>query len=139
MVHCEVPKLVSEARVGDADQRFGTLTQRSAAKMGDAVLGDDFVDIGARTYDAGSGIEHGDDPGNRALLGGGRKGDNRSSAPRAEGASDEVGLPSSPLNGTRPMESAQTCPVRSTWMAELIATIRLFWAMTKGSFTSPVG
>ena len=41
--------------------------------------------------------------------------------------------PPMPLYGVWPMESAQTCPVRSTSMAELMATMRSFCAITNGS------
>lgn len=47
--------------------------------------------------------------------------------------------PPVPLNWELPMLSAQTCPVKSTWIAELMDTILLFLATTKGSFTYWVG
>ncbi len=43
--------------------------------------------------------------------------------------------PPTPLYSRVPMESAQTWPVRSTEMAELMQTILSFWAMLKGSLT----
>ena len=41
--------------------------------------------------------------------------------------------PPMPLYIALPIESEHTCPVRSTSMAELIATMRLFCAITNGS------
>jgi hypothetical protein len=43
--------------------------------------------------------------------------------------------PPMPLKGRQPTESEQTWPVRSTSIAELIATMRSFRAITQGSFT----
>ena len=37
--------------------------------------------------------------------------------------------PPMPVNCTGPIASATTWPMRSTWMAELIATTRSFWPM----------
>ena len=41
--------------------------------------------------------------------------------------------PPMPLYGVLPIESEHTCPVRSTSIAELIATMRSFCAITNGS------
>ena len=46
--------LVSERRVGDRDERLGALAQADAAQVGDAVLGDDVVDVGAHGGDRGA-------------------------------------------------------------------------------------
>ena len=47
--------------------------------------------------------------------------------------------PPMPVNCAAPMESATTWPIRSTWMAELMATTRSFWPMTYGSLTMLTG
>ena len=49
--------------------------------------------------------------------------DDRLAAARARGAADEVDLAADAARRTRPIESAQTWPVRSTASAELIATM----------------
>ena len=43
--------------------------------------------------------------------------------------------PPMPVNCVGPMESATTWPMRSTWIAELMATTVSFWPMMYGSFT----
>src|SRR5450756_1783772 len=53
--------LVSECRVGDLDERLGALAQAHAAQVGDAVLGDDVVDVGAHGRHCRAGAEGGDD------------------------------------------------------------------------------
>ncbi len=47
--------------------------------------------------------------------------------------------PPMPVNCAAPMESATTWPIRSTWMAELMATTRSFCPMTNGSLTMLTG
>ena len=55
---------------------------------------------------------------------------------RARGAADEVDLPAEAgVDRRGPIESAHTWPVRSTSIAELIATILSFCAITNGSLT----
>ena len=41
----------AECRVGDLDQRAGAFGERAAAQLGNAVLGDDEVGLGARRGD----------------------------------------------------------------------------------------
>jgi hypothetical protein len=43
--------------------------------------------------------------------------------------------PPTPLYSLGPIESAHTWPVTSISMAELMATMRSFWAIRMGSFT----
>lgn len=47
--------------------------------------------------------------------------------------------PPMPVNCSGPIESATTCPIRSTWRAELMETTRSFWPMMYGSLVMSTG
>src|SRR3990172_10962045 len=62
-------QLLSKIRVGDGDELLGALAQALALKAGDAVLGDDVVDVVAGHGGHGAGLELGHDAGDGAALG----------------------------------------------------------------------
>ena len=121
--------------VGDVDQGAGALAQVLAVEIGDAVLGDDIVDVGARGDDAGAQAQIGRDPADvpawltegRAMIG---LPPSESDAPRTKSI-----CPPTPEYWRVPIESAPTWPVRSTSMALLMAVTLGLRRMTAVSLT----
>lgn len=128
------PQLVAVVRMGDLDQCLRSLADALAERRGDVPLGDDRPDVGAGCHDAGSGRKGRNDVGaippaavdGRAIM---AFPSSAWAAPRMKSI-----WPPAPLYRRRPIESATTCPVRSTSIAELIATIRPNERMTWVSF-----
>jgi hypothetical protein len=82
----------AEVGVGDVDELLGALADGAAVEGGDAVFGDDVVDVVAGGDDAGAFVEHGDDAADGVVFGGGEEGDDGQAVFGAGGAADEVEL-----------------------------------------------
>src|SRR5271157_4718884 len=67
----EILELGAEFRIGYLDERFDALAEGLAVQIGDAVLGDDVVDVAARGDHAGAGLELRNDARDGTLPGGG--------------------------------------------------------------------
>src|ERR1035437_307263 len=96
----EILEIGAELRVGYLDERFDTLAQGLAVQVGDAVLGDDVVDVAARGDHAGAGLELRNDARDRTVPGGGRQGDNRQPTLGAGGAAQKIPLPADAAVGS---------------------------------------
>lgn len=121
--------------MGDSNELAGALAETSAAHMGNAVLGDDVVNIVFRgRADAPRG-EDGLDLAYRAALCGRGERNEALAALGLACAADEVDLPPEPDMCFVPTDSAQTWPKKSTSMAAFMDIMLSFLQMTSGLFT----
>ena len=86
------PGPLGVAGVGDRQEAGPALGERGAAQVGDAVLGDDEVGVGARRRDDAV-AEAGDDPRDRAVTRRRGQGDDRAAARRHQRGPGEGALP----------------------------------------------
>ena len=84
--------LLSELRMSDVDEGLASLCQRFSEQVSYTVLGDDIMYVLTGRGDRGSGLEGSDDPGNLAVLRGGRKSDDGLAVLGLLAASQEVQL-----------------------------------------------
>ena len=82
----------TEVGMRDADEVFGAMLESAALEAGDAVLGDEVVDVVAGGGDGGTRGKEGLDAGDGALGGGGGHGDDALAFAGHGGAADEVDL-----------------------------------------------
>ena len=91
-----LPQGVPEIGVSDFNEGFRPLAEGFAPKLGDAVLGDDVVDIIAGGGHRRAGVQEGDDLGDLALAGGGGHGHDGPAALAHIGPPDKVNLATHP-------------------------------------------
>src|SRR5664280_569606 len=88
------PQFIPEIRMCDGDERFCSFRERLAPQIGNAILGDDYVDISPGCADTGAFIKVRDNPGCLASLSCRMEGQNGSAAFRMRCAADKVRLSS---------------------------------------------
>src|SRR5580700_7665186 len=68
--HGKILQILLEAGIGNGDEGFGALPQRLAMQVGDAVLRNDIVNVGARSNDACARLQHGHNARNGSMKSG---------------------------------------------------------------------